>query len=300
MENFLLIIICLLSGILLKRYANLPHNASIVINTIIIFFCLPAVALLYVPNMIFNPEILLPFFSSFLVWFGAWALFSFLGKLYRWDTTLTTTLILLAGLGNTSFVGFPLVEAYYGSAYIGKAIFADQAGFLIVSTFAVFLAVKASGGSISTIEITKKLLFFPPFIAFLIALALRFVNLPDWFFTLQTKLSAPLVPLAMISVGMQLNFKEKFTQWKYLSVGLAYKLVFAPLLVFTLYFFALNNTSMEAQIGIFEAAMAPMVTAFILVQRYQLKPDLAGMMVGIGIPLSLLTTFFWFLLLNQF
>jgi predicted permease len=300
LENFILIIVCLLSGALLKKSGILPNDAHKVFNTVIIYFCLPAVALFYVPKMEIGPQVLLPFTSSFIVWFGSWAIFSFLALKFHWPRDLKSSLILLCGLGNTSFVGFPLVEAYFGAEFISIALFADQGGFLIVSTFAVFVAVKASGGAVNFKSLMANLFKFPPFIAFLLAIVLRAVEIPDWFFALNQKLAAPLVPLAMLSVGYQINFKEKFKQWGYLSLGLLYKLILAPLIVFVLFFYGLNQGDNPfAQISVFEASMAPMVTAFIIASQYNLRPNLASMMVGVGIPLSLITTYFWFLLLGN-
>ena len=49
-----------------------------------------------------------------------------------------------------------------------------------------------------------------------------------------------------------------------------------------------------------EAAMAPMITAVILASAYGLKPKLAGMMIGVGIPLSFATIAIWYYILNTF
>jgi malate permease and related proteins len=44
--------------------------------------------------------------------------------------------------------------------------------------------------------------------------------------------------------------------------------------------------------------MAPMITASIVAISYGLKPRLASMMVGFGIPLSFLTLAIWYLLIR--
>jgi predicted permease len=43
-----------------------------------------------------------------------------------------------------------------------------------------------------------------------------------------------------------------------------------------------------------ETAMASNITASILAATYGLKPRLASMMVGYGIPISFLTLIFWY------
>ena len=52
------------------------------------------------------------------------------------------------------------------------------------------------------------------------------------------------------------------------------------------------------QIGVFEASVAPMITAAVIADQYQLNPKLANLMVGTGIMLSFLTTGLWYLVLQ--
>jgi predicted permease len=48
------------------------------------------------------------------------------------------------------------------------------------------------------------------------------------------------------------------------------------------------------KVTVLQAAMAPMITAAIIAQEYELNSDLANLMVGIGIPLSFLTILMWY------
>ena len=47
-----------------------------------------------------------------------------------------------------------------------------------------------------------------------------------------------------------------------------------------------------------EAGMAPMVTASILAASHNLRPRLAGMMVGVGVPVSFVTLAIWYYVLT--
>jgi predicted permease len=54
---------------------------------------------------------------------------------------LTGCLILTAGLGNTSFLGFPIIEALYGQEGMKTAILVDQPGtFVVLSTLGIIVA----------------------------------------------------------------------------------------------------------------------------------------------------------------
>ena len=61
----------------------------------------------------------LGFGLSFIFFYG-------LGKLLGWSKKLIGCLIVVGGLGNTSFVGFPVIEALYGKEGIETAIIVDQ------------------------------------------------------------------------------------------------------------------------------------------------------------------------------
>lgn len=105
------------------------------------------------------------------------------------------------------------------------------------------------------------------------------------------------MPLALFSVGLQLQLKSWREDARLLSAALIYKLGLAPLIIL-LVALAFDLTDFIGKISIFEAAMAPMVTGVIIATEYNLNPKLANSILSIGIPLSLVTTFLWSLVLN--
>jgi predicted permease len=52
------------------------------------------------------------------------------------------------------------------------------------------------------------------------------------------------------------------------------------------------------RVTIFEAAMAPMITAGIIAVDHDLDPPLVSLLLGVGIPLSFLTLAGWWWLLQ--
>ena len=79
-------------------------------------------------------------------------------------------MIICAGLSNTSFLGFPIIEALYGEEGLKTAIIVDQPGsFVVLSTLGVLVATVYSKGNLSSVQIAKKIAFFPPFVTFCIA-----------------------------------------------------------------------------------------------------------------------------------
>ena len=300
MINFILIALCIIAGFTLRRLRILPDDAHRGINVWIIYLAVPAVSLKYIPTITWSPDLLLPALMPVIVWFGSWLVFKLYSLKWHLDPATRTALTLTAGLGNTSFLGFPLIQGYYGEHALPIAVISDQVTFVIMSTLGAMMAMDtADTGQISIGTVIKKLLRFPPFIAFFAALILpHFIDL-SVATPLFDKLALTLVPLALFSVGMQLSLDGWREELPYLSVGLAYKLILAPALIL-LVMAALHLRGIIPQISLFEASMAPMVTAGVIATQYGLNPRVANLMVGVGILLSFITTALWWLLLQAF
>lgn len=298
MFNFILIGVCLLAGFLSKKYNALPTDSFKSVNAWIINIALPAVALRYIPEVNWNYTLIIPFLMPVVVWTGSYLFVHLISKWTPMSPATRGAMILTAGLGNTSFLGFPLTEAYYGEAGLQIAILCDQACFIVMATFGIVVATKASNaGKFEPKRIVRKIIRFPPFIAFCLAFILPL------FFSLRplepllSALGLTLVPLALFSVGLQLQLKSWKTDLNLITAVLSYKLILAPLLVLLLCV-GFGYTAFISKISIFEAAMAPMVTGVIIATDYDLNPKLANTILSIGIPISFLTTFLWSLLLS--
>ncbi|MBA4276646.1 AEC family transporter [Flavobacterium sp.] len=302
MSNFILIFVFLSLGIVLQNVKRFPTNSHKLLNQIVVYFCLPALALYYIPKIKLDSQL---FFPVGVAWIGfavSYLFFSFLGKRLGWSKKLTGCLIITAGFGNTSFLGFPIIEALYGPEGLKTAILVDQPGsFVVLSTLGILTAILYSSGSSSGSHIVKKILFFPPFITFVIACLMNVFHydFQDMIQFLLQKTGSAMTPLAMLSVGLQLHFDRKSQHWKFLGLGLLFKLMLTPALFYFLYVVVLNQHSQIIQVSIMESAMAPMITASILASSYGLKPKLSSMMIGFGIPISFITLIFWYFVLGH-
>lgn len=310
MSNFILIFLCLALGVLLKRTRRFPSETAQVLNAFVIHVSLPAVILVQIPSLIrsaeLNSDMLIPISMAWICFALSWIFFSFLGKKMGWSRAEEGALILTAGLGNTSFVGFPLLEAFYGPRSIPVGILIDQLGsFLVLSTIGLIVAARygqKEDAKFSFKTVAKNILTFPPFVSLLVAVLWHVLGTPGHIFVhpVFEKLGSTLVPLALIAVGFQLSVSRVVVQRQGgpLMWGLGYKLLLAPLLLALLYVGALGSHSLSTQITILEAAMAPMITASVVAVEFGLDAEIASLMVGIGIPLSLLTVSLWYRLLE--
>jgi predicted permease len=301
MSNFILIFVFLVLGIVLQKVKRFPTNSYKLLNDIVVYFCLPALALYYIPKIKLDSHL---FFPIGIAWIGfavSFLFFSFLGKRFGWSRKLTGCLIITAGFGNTSFLGFPIIEALYGQEALKTAILVDQPGsFVVLSTLGILTAILFSSGSSSGVLIVKKIIFFPPFITFVVACLMNIFNYDflDMIQFLLQKIGSAMTPLAMLSVGLQLHFDRKSQHWKFLGLGLLFKLILTPAMFYLLYVVVLNQHSQIIQVSIMESAMAPMITASILATSYGLNPKLSSMMIGFGIPISFITLIFWYFVLR--
>lgn len=296
MTNLILMGLCLVIGILLQKVKSVPKETHLSLNNIILYVPLPAIALLSIPRLQWRGDLFILSLAPWLLFLFSFLFFRLIGKNLGWSSSLIGCLTLTSGLGNTAFIGFPVIETLYGKEALPLAIFLDQLGsFLIVSSVGIFVATLYSSGKISKRELAKKVIFFPPFVGFSLSVTL---GLLGWTASgeiekILERLAVILTPLALISVGLQLKLSDIKLDLKFLGLGLFFKLVLSPLVIFFLYrLFSLPDLFFK--VSVMESAMAPMITGSIVASSYGLHPRLAGSMLGLGVPLSILTIFFWY------
>ncbi len=300
MNNLILLITCFVAGMLLRRSGRMPEHAPATLNSFIIHVSLPALTLLYVHGLRLSGEVGLIAAMAWLHFGLAAGFFWLLGRWLGLPRATVGALTLTGGLGNTSFLGLPMIEAYYGREAIITGILADQLGsFLVLSILGITVAGLYSSGAPTARAILRRIVLFPPFIALAVAVALIPVEYADWFTALLHRLGDTLAPLALLSVGLQLRLGHLAGNGRNLTVGLLFKLFLAPLALSLLYVGLLGAQGQAIRVTLFEAAMPPMITAAIVATEHDLDPPLATLMVAVGLPLSFLTLTGWWWVLAR-
>jgi malate permease and related proteins len=222
------------------------------------------------------------------------AVFWLLGWTLQMSRGTTGALILLGGLGNTSFIGLPMIESFYGASYLSTGILIDQLGtYLVLSTLGIAVACIYSEASASRRAIAWRIATFPPLIAMVSALVLTPFAFPEWLTTTLNRVGGIMAPLALVSVGLQLRMATLANNRAALAAGLGYKLVFGPALLGIVYFGTIQGDPEIWRVTLFEAAMAPQIGASVVAIHYGLNPPLVTSMVGIGTVLSFFTLPIW-------
>lgn len=290
MSALLLLFTCLLLGVLVARFAKPPAGIVHGINWWVINVALPALVLALVPKVKVDTQLWFPVVSMWVVFFGAWLLFAVLGKMLGWSRERIGALTLVCGLGNTSFMGYPMMQALHGKEGLALAVVADQLGcFPLLASAGVAVASFYAGRSPQPRVIARRILTFPSFLALVLAAIVG--ALGGWPLVLDevfTPIGATLTPLALFSVGLQFKFHLGERQLPALLLGLGWKLLLAPLAALVLGV-AAGVGGLTLTVGVLQAAMAPMISAAILADEYELEPSLANTILGAGIVLSLIT-----------
>jgi len=298
-SNIILLFLCMLIGIALRRYDRVPENAHLAINGFIINVSLPALTLLQIHDITLHSNLAYAVAMPWLLFTIAIVFFWGVSRLLQFTPATTGGLILVAGFGNTSFVGLPMIEAFYGSTGMPIGILIDQLGtYLVLSTLGIAVAALFSSGSTSGAGILKRICTFPPFIALFASLLLLPVDYPDWLVAVLRRLGDTLAPLALVSVGLQLRLDQLSGIRAPLSIGIAFKLLVGPALVTLVYVGLLRGAGHVVQITLFESAMGPMIGASIVAIQHGLNPPLITLLVGVGITASFLSLPVWWYVLQ--
>ncbi|SEI46873.1 AEC family transporter [Frateuria terrea] len=290
MGALLLLFTCLVLGALVARLARPPAGLAAGLNWWVINVALPALVLELIPKLHFDRQLWFPIVAMWITFGGAWLLFGLIGSRLGWSRGRTGALVLVCGLGNTSFMGYPLMQALYGQAGLSLAVVADQLGcFPVLASAGIVVASLYAGRTPEPATIVRRIATFPAFLALVAGIgAGLFGGWPRALDAVFAPLGATLTPLALFSVGLQFRFHPGERQAAAATLGLGWKLVLAPLACWLLGAVA-GVGGLVLSVGVLQAAMAPMVSATILADEYGLDPPLANTILGAGIVLSLLT-----------
>jgi len=293
MSNLLLILACLGIGLLLQRSTRMPRDSASALNLYVLYVALPAMILTEIPKLTLDQRALLPVISSWVVMASTAALVWLTARGFGWSRSVTGALMLVIVLGNTSFVGIPLIQALLPPEALPYALLYDQTGTVIaLNTYAVIVAAWYSGQDTSWRKVSRTIFTFPPFVVLLLAFATFPLDYPHWFTYATGRIAESLVPVVMVAVGLQWQLKLDKEHLLPLTVGLGYKLVLIPAIVFAV-FAVLGLNSVAAQAVALQTAMPAMISAGVVAMAHGLAPRLVSTIVGYGLLLSLVTVPLW-------
>lgn len=299
MSNILLLLVCVLAGILVRRAPFFDERILSLVNKVIIYFFFPAIALFQIPKIELEASLLWLTLSPFLVFGLSFVFFKLFAKTLGLDRDTKAALILTAGISSTSFVGFPIFELLYGAEGLAYGVMLSLGGTILVfNTIGVSTLFFFTEGTNSVLSAAKKTLTFIPFIAFCVALVFNLLGV-EYYPAADRVLAflvAPFSVIALFSIGLQVEFKISKELLKEIAIGQFFKLFIAPFVIYLLVWHFLEIRSDIGRVCILGAGIGSMNAMSILTAEKGLNPQLSILMPAIGIPLSIPLLF----LIDQF
>ena len=169
MNAFVLLFLCFSLGISVARFARTPPGLVQGLNWWVLNVALPSLVLDLIPRLHMDWSLWFVVVPMWFVFLGGWLVCVLGGRWLGWSRERVGALTLVAGLGNTAFTGYPLIEALRGQEGLALAVVADQlGGFLALSAGGITVAVLYSGGRPQLGAMIGRILVFPPFVALLV------------------------------------------------------------------------------------------------------------------------------------
>jgi predicted permease len=292
-----IILLSLVTGFTLKSIGRWKYTSAKVLNDYVIDIAFPALILASLPDFLrqtgLRSEDLTLALGPWMLSLLAIVFFISLNKMKLITRPQMGMLVAIGGFANTSFVGFPMLEGLMDKEIIPLAVIIDQFGTFLSFTFVgiIWLNWQSVGKRPTFKQLISRLVRFPPFLALCLSFPLSMTSIPDFLMLGFTRIGQTLVPVAMVSVGLQLDLNLSFLkqEWKPLFFGMVFKLFIAPLFFFIIYSKIIGLSGRSLEVIILEIGMAPMVTSTVLAMEAGLEPRLGALCLGLGIPLSLMT-----------
>jgi predicted permease len=296
MQSVLILLFFLLAGYLSQRGLSedsREHWADR-LNHFVIYLSLPALVFVYMVDLEIDSRFILPIASAWGLFALSALLLLLLSRYFQWSRSLTGALLMTVPFGNTSFLGIPLIKAFFGEIGIPYAIVYDQLGsFLILSTAGIVILSFYSTQQATLSKILHRIFTFPAFVTLILALLIDSQTPPAWLMTLLHYLASTLTPAALIAIGLHLKLRLEPDKIIPLGAGLFIKLILAPLVVLGI-FLSLDLHSLSAQVSTLEAGMGPMISSAMLAMMAGLERRFIASLLGYGIVISFVTLALWY------
>lgn len=288
--QFLLLIGLIVLGFTFGKLGWLQQRQISWGNKYIIYVALPVVALAKIPGIRLDAEISLFILIPVGIFFGSMLVFQLLLRRFI-SPDERLVLSLTSGLGNTSFIGFPLIIFYFGADFLSYGALFDQTTFLLMASVGQAMIVRTGGWS-GVILTLRKVITFPVFLAIVVAFLLPSELFGESVLMVFDWIIQSLSIVAMLIVGFLIARFVSFPFPNKVWLGLGYKLVFVPLIVWiTLKWIDIPDV-ME-HVSLLESSMAPQTSICLMLLENNKLPALVSQILCWGTLFSLAASYIW-------
>lgn len=269
---------------------TVPPRLVWVAERYVLSFALPAVIIAKMTTVKIEADLLVPFVAAWGCIICCSSAVYFIGRTRDWSRQTIGALMLVAVLGNTSFLGLGMVRGLLGEDHLSAAIAYDQLGtFLGLAIYGSYISGRFGSGESGIAAIVRRLFRFGPFLALLAVIPLRIIELDPSILRLLNDVGLAVAPVAMGALGLRFTLRVDRSVLAPAVTGLIIKMVAVPsVLVVVAVVFASTRDVMWST-SILEAAAPPMVTAGVVAVAAGFDEKLVAFVVGVGT----LVSFVW-------
>ena len=299
-----LLMACGVGWRIIKPGGLTAEQTRLVLTAFVYYLLLPAMVL----EVLWTADIGLQSFQYAILGVGCIVLAIFctwiIGILFKFEDKRLGAMILAAAFPNVTYLGLPVLEQAFGSWARSVVIQIDLFSAAPI-VFTLGIVIARHYGEDTATKPKSALLFLnaPPFWAAAIAVILNLNGLvaPVWFAGVLQKLSAAVVPLMLVSLGLALSWKVVTARnIPYVMPVVLIKMLLMPLFAIVLVSYLPMEGKYKAA-AVLDMAMPSMVLGVVFCDRYRLDSALYAMTVTVTTALSLITLPFWHnVLINEF
>jgi len=216
-----------------------------------------------------------------------WLLSRVIGRLMRLDSQNQATVTLGAVLGNSGNFGLPLIELVLGRQFVGYQALVLAFNNVLTFTVGTWLLARAK---LPLAEATKRVLSMPLIYAVLLGIFLSATqtSLPKPLLTSLRYLGDGLIPVALVTLGVQLAEQAGLRDGAAISVAAVLRLIASPLSMVAI----VHLLGVQPELGrvlILGASVPTAVNTALLAIEFQVNPSLASAIVLVTTVLCPLT-----------
>jgi len=214
------------------------------------------------------------------------------GRFLRLEAATFGALILAAAIGNTGYLGYPLVLQLFGIENLVRAVFYDLAG-TVVFTFTIGLLVAQKyGQNEGKVNIVKEIFTFPPLIALFAALVFKSAALPEFLTDTIDFMAGATVPLIMLTIGLSLELTGVGKYKTAIATVVIVKLILSPLIALV-GAGLIGVSDVDLGVIVLEASMPTFLLSLVIGLKYGLDVDFLPPAIVTTTMLSMVTIPLW-------
>lgn len=294
------IFVFILIGYVAKVFRLVGNKQSGILLGFLLNFALPA----QVFNGTYHAEINLSFLFMCLIALlcniVSACFLLIIGRIFGISKDNIIVLCLMGMLGNTLYLGLPIIKGTLGSDYANQVVIYDQFVTGIPFAFLAPIILSLGGkGKFSFRAVIVRLCKSPLFLSLICGFAFRLIpfKIPTELFVPLQSLAQTATPVALFAIGVQLDLKG-ILDWKLPALLLSGKMILAPLIIYIYIYIMESAFSNQWRMILLEVAMPPLISGVALSIKAKLNVRLALNSVTFGLFVSFATIPIWIYLMN--